>query len=129
MYTRRESNQQLAPQPANLDIVTNKFNSIHINNIQDVFDELNSAIDDPNDHHIIGDKVNYRRRMTDAGPRIYSQETDTYRALIGLKGYLENEAMWDISPTYGRNDSKDSVKNSIHAGNMATSIYQDQSTW
>ncbi|MFT6902541.1 MAG: iron complex outermembrane receptor protein [Colwellia sp.] len=129
MYTRRESNQQLAPQPANLDLVTNKLNSIHIDNIQDIFDKLNSAIDDPDDHHVIGDKVNYRRRMTDAGPRIYSQETDTYRASIGLKGYLENDAMWDVSATYGRNDSKDSVQNSIHAGNMATSIYQDQSTW
>jgi iron complex outermembrane receptor protein len=129
MYTRRESNQQLAPQPANLDLVTNKLNSIHIDNIQDIFDKLNSAIDDPDDHHVIGDKVNYRRRMTDAGPRIYSQETDTYRASIGLKGYLENDTMWDVSATYGRNDSKDSVQNSIHAGNMATSIYQDQSTW
>jgi len=129
MYTRRESNQQLAPQPANLDLVTNKLNTIHLDNIQAAYDEINSKIDDADDHLVIGDKVNYRRRMNDAGPRIYSQETDTYRASIGLKGYLENDAMWDISATYGRNDSKDSVQNSIHAGNMEASIYKDQSAW
>jgi len=129
MYTRRESNQQMAPQPADFNLVTNKLNAIYLNNIQDVYDELNSAIVDPKKHHVIGDKINYRRRMNDAGPRVYSQETDTYRASIGLKGYLENDAMWDISATYGRNDSKDSVQNSIHAVNMQSSIYQDQSTW
>ena len=37
-------------------------------------------------------ELEYRRRMTDAGPRIFEQETDTYRASIGLKGYLENDA-------------------------------------
>ena len=129
MYTRRESNQQLAPQPANLDLDTSKLNSIHINNVQAAYDVLNADIADPDDHSVIGDTINYRRRMNDAGPRIYSQDTDTYRASIGLKGYLENDAMWDISATYGRNDSKDSVQNSIHAGNMENTIYQAQSTW
>ena len=129
MYTRRESTQQLAAQPANLDLLTSNLSSVHLNNVQDVYDELNSTITDPDDLNVIGDSINYRRRITDGGPRIFSQETDTYRASIGLKGYLENDAMWDISATYGRNDSKDSVQNSIHAGNMTNSIYSDQNSW
>ncbi|SEL32408.1 iron complex outermembrane recepter protein [Colwellia chukchiensis] len=129
MYTRRESNQQMAPQPANLDLASNKLDALHLTNIQAAYDKLNADIADPTKHHVIEDTVNYRRRMTDAGPRIFSQETDTYRASIGLKGYLDNDAMWDISATYGRNDSKDSVQNSIHAGNMISSIYQDQNAW
>ena len=129
MYTRRESNQQMAPQPATLDLETSQIDSTYLDSIQDAYDELNSEIADPDDHYVIDDTINYRRRMTDAGPRIYEQETDTYRASIGLQGYLENDAVWDISATYGRNDAKDRVQNSIHAGNMETSIYNNQDVW
>lgn len=129
MYTRRESNQQMAPQPATLDLETSQIDSTYLDSIQDTYDELNSEIADPDDHYAIDDTINYRRRMTDAGPRIFEQETDTYRASIGLKGYLENDAVWDISATYGRNDAKDRVQNSIHAGNMETSIYNNQDVW
>ena len=67
--------------------------------------------------------------MVDAGPRMYAQKTDTYRASIALEGTLDNGSGWDVSATYGRNDSKDSVGNSIHAGNMEQSIYANQATW
>ena len=129
MYTRRESNQQMAPQPANIDLKTSELDPTYIKGIQDAYDELNAGISDPDDHYVIGDTINYRRRMTDAGPRIYAQETDTYRASIGLVGYLSNDTQWDMSATYGRNDSKDSVANSIHAANMEDSIYNHQDDW
>ncbi|ALO33409.1 TonB-dependent receptor [Colwellia sp. MT41] len=129
MYTRRESNQQMAPQPANIDLITSKIDPTYIKGIQDVYDELNSDIADSDDHYVIGDTINYRRRMTDAGPRIYGQETDTYRASVALTGYLSNDAQWEMSATYGRNDSKDSVANSIHAGNMEKSIYANPEDW
>jgi len=118
MYTRRESNQQMAPQPAAIDLAVCQSNS-----------EAGTCID-------MGDvlipeltELEYKRRMTDAGPRIYEQATDTYRASIGLTGYLSNDSQWDMSATYGRNDSKDSVANSIHAGNMEQSIYNNQDMW
>jgi iron complex outermembrane receptor protein len=116
MYTRRESNQQMAPQPANIDLDTATLDKKYTDQFKDA--DGNTPTE-----------LNYRRRMTDAGPRIYEQETDTYRASIGLKGYLENDSMWDISATYGRNDSKDRVQNSIHAGNMEKSIYGSQDLW
>ena len=119
MYTRRESNQQMAPQPANIDLNVCQPGQYNIGNCINVGEVLIPELD----------TLNYRRRMTDAGPRIYAQETDTYRASVGLVGYLSNDTQWDMSATYGRNDSKDSVANSIHAANMEDSIYNHQDDW
>jgi len=119
MYTRRESNQQMAPQPASIDLAVCQSMDAEPSSCIELGDTLIPELKE----------LEYRRRMTDAGPRIFEQETDTYRASIGLKGYLENDAVWDISATYGRNNAKDRVQNSIHAGNMEKSIYQDQSLW
>lgn len=119
MYTRRESNQQMAPQPASIDLAVCQSMDADPDSCIELGDTLIPELKE----------LEYRRRMTDAGPRIFEQETDTYRASIGLKGYLENDAIWEVSATYGRNNSKDRVQNSIHAGNMEKSIYQDQSLW
>ena len=116
MYTRRESNQQMAPQPASIDLDTSLLDDSYTDQFKD-------------ENGVLPEELEYRRRMTDAGPRIYGQETDTYRASVGLTGYLSNDSQWDMSATYGRNDSKDSVGNSIHAGNMEQSIYNHQDDW
>jgi iron complex outermembrane receptor protein len=118
MYTRRESHQQMAPQPASIDLERSELDEKY----NDQFDKIDK------DGNPI-DTLTYKRRMTDAGPRIYEQETDTYRASIGLTGFLSNDSQWDMSATYGRNDAKDSVGNSIHAGNMEQSIYDHQDMW
>ena len=108
MYTFRDSSQQMAPQPANIDLETAELDA--------KYQELANG----------EDTVVYKRRMVDAGDRIYEQETHTTRISAGLKGYLDNDDTWDIAVTFGRNDSKDKVKNSIHAGNMEQSIYDNQ---
>ncbi|WP_019029325.1 TonB-dependent receptor plug domain-containing protein [Colwellia piezophila] len=125
MYTRRESNQQMAPQPASIDLAVCQPGEANIGNC---IDEKYTAQFADEDGNLPGE-LEYRRRMTDAGPRIYGQETDTYRVSVGLTGYLSNDSQWDMSATYGRNDSKDSVGNSIHAGNMEQSIYNHQDDW
>jgi len=119
MYTRRESNQQMAPQPAAIDLDVCQPGEDTIGNCIDMGDVLIPELE----------SLLYKRRMVDAGPRIYEQVTDTYQAAIGLKGSLDNDDQWDISATYGRNDSKDKVQNSIHAGNMEQSIYDNQDLW
>ncbi len=116
MYTKRDSNQQMAPQPASIDLDTDKLDDKYTDEFVD---------EDGN----LPDSLEYRRRMVDAGPRIYEQETDTVRASIGLSGILDNDDRWDVSATYGRNDSVDGVQNSIHAGNMEKSIYANQDLW
>ncbi|MEW6998272.1 TonB-dependent receptor plug domain-containing protein [Colwelliaceae bacterium BS250] len=117
MYTRRESDQQLAPQPANIDLDTSKLDAKYADQFIDP------------ETGLVPETLNYRRRMVDAGPRQYGQETDTYRLSVALEGYLDNDDTWDMSATYGRNESKDKVGNSIHAGNMEQSIYNNQDMW
>ena len=123
MYTRRDSNQQMAPQPANIDLEISKLDSKYTDHFRDENGDFTNDKGEPID------ELNYRRRMVDAGPRIYEQITDTYLASIGLNGYLDNDDQWHMSATYGRNDSKDKVQNSIHAGNMEQSIYDNQNIW
>ncbi|MEL0632539.1 TonB-dependent receptor [Pseudoalteromonas carrageenovora] len=115
MYTRRDSTQQLAPQPASVDLQTANLDTVY----------TSAFVEDGT----LADTLEYRRRMVDAGPRIYEQETDTYRASVALQGTLDNDASWDISATYGRNDSKDSVQNSINASRVEESIYANQDIW
>ncbi len=119
MYTHRSSQQSMAPQPASVMLDTSKLHSDYTDYEEFINEETGE----------LEEELEYRRRMTDAGPRISKQETDTYRASLGLTGYLDNDDSWNISATYGRNDSKDSVENSIHAGNMEASIYDNQDVW
>ncbi|PAJ72816.1 hypothetical protein CJF42_19090 [Pseudoalteromonas sp. NBT06-2] len=116
MYTRRDSNQQMAAQPANIDLDTTKLDNKYTDQFKD--DGGNTP-----------GELNYRRRMSDAGSRIYEQKTDTYRFSLGLEGILDNDASWNIDVTYGRNDSEDKVQNSIHADNMEKNIYEKQDLW
>lgn len=67
MYTRRDSHQQMAPQPASVDLETSKLDEKYTNGFKD-------------GNGTLADSLEYRRRMVDAGPRIYDQKTDTYRA-------------------------------------------------
>ncbi|MGS0677424.1 TonB-dependent receptor [Shewanella sp. 125m-1] len=132
LYTKRKSNQQLAPQPANLDL-----------NVCGSGYEIEDGAEDPGcmnltDEMVAGgivanDKgqVNYRKRMNDVGPRVYTQDTDTWRVSAGLEGSLDiNTGMnWDASYTYGNNKAKSAVENSINANLMTAAIYADQDPW
>ncbi|WP_394393131.1 TonB-dependent receptor [Shewanella woodyi] len=126
LYTKRKSNQQLAPQPANimLDVCApgdDPMTCLELD--QDMIDAGITA--DKNG------QVNYRKRMNDVGPRIYNQDTDTWRISAGLEGSLDiNTGMnWDASYTYGNNKAKTGVENSINANLMADAIYADQDPW
>ncbi|TKB47526.1 TonB-dependent receptor plug domain-containing protein [Thalassotalea mangrovi] len=116
MFTHRDSKQQMAPMPATVDLETANLDS----------EWLTSFTDEQGN---VPEELEYKRRMADAGPRIFKQQTDTIRASVGVKGYLDNDATWDMSATYGRNDAKDQMENAIHGGNMIESIYNNQDLW
>lgn len=126
LYTKRKSNQQLAPQPADLML-----------NVCGAGDDTLKCVDidaDMASAGIVADDdglLNYRKRMNDVGPRIYKQDTDTWRASVALEGSLDiNTGMnWDISYTYGKNEAETSVENSINATLMSNAIYTDQDVW
>ncbi|GGQ21196.1 TonB-dependent receptor plug domain-containing protein [Shewanella litoralis] len=128
LYTKRKSDQQLAPQPA--DVMLNVCGADGVAagasciTLSDAMVAGGIAADDTG-------RVNYRRRTTDAGPRIYSQDTDTFRISAALAGELDiNTGMnWDLAYTYGKNKADSSVDNSINATNLKESVYANQDAW
>ncbi|WP_445773720.1 TonB-dependent receptor plug domain-containing protein [Shewanella sp.] len=125
LYTKRKSDQQLAPQPASvmLDVCDSDADSSCVT-LTDAMTDAGISADDTG-------RVEYRRRITDAGPRIYSQDTDTFRISAGLAGDLDiNKGMnWDIAYTYGKNKAESTVANSINATNLSESVYANQDAW
>ncbi|NKF50437.1 TonB-dependent receptor [Shewanella sp. WXL01] len=128
LYTKRKSNQQLAAQPA-----STKLNVCGADGVApgepcvDLTPEMIAAGIAPDSTG----RVEYRRRTTDVGPRIYSQDTDTLRASAGLAGSLDiNTGMdWDFSYTYGKNSAKTSVANSINQKKFDESVYNNFDDW
>ncbi|MCH1931222.1 TonB-dependent receptor [Shewanella sp. A25] len=125
VYTNRRSNQQMAAQPASimLDVCEDAADTSCIT--------LDSAMAAGG---IVADdkgRVEYRRRTNDVGPRIYSQNTDTWRLSAGLAGSLDVHTgmNWDVSYTYGKNKADTAVDNSIHAARMADSVYANPDAW
>ncbi|GGP62003.1 TonB-dependent receptor [Shewanella saliphila] len=125
LYTKRKSDQQLAPQPASvmLDVCDSDSDSSCVT-LTDEMTEAGISADETG-------RVEYRRRITDAGPRIYSQDTDTFRISAGLAGELDinNGMNWDVAYTYGKNKAESSVANSINATNLSESVYANQDAW
>ncbi|WP_163930151.1 TonB-dependent receptor [Paraferrimonas sp. SM1919] len=125
IYTRRESGQQMAPEPASVMLVT--CNATLTQNCVNLTPEMIAGGIEADDKG----RVEYRRRMQDVGPRITEQEVDTFRLSAGFNGQLDiHEGLnWDLSYTLGKNDSKDFMKNAIRADRMANSIYNNQDKW
>jgi iron complex outermembrane recepter protein len=127
VYTKRKSDQQLAPQPA--DIMLGVCGEANIDLAKCV--SLTPAMIAGG---IAADKtgrVNYRRRLNDVGPRVYEQDTDTLRLSAGLEGSLDVSTglNWDLAYTYGKNKANNSVANSINAVKTANSVYANQDAW
>ncbi|MBY5921148.1 TonB-dependent receptor plug domain-containing protein [Ferrimonas balearica] len=111
MYTRRDSNQQMAPAPiTGLYLDTAQLGS-------GPWDGAETAV--------------YKRRMTEAGPRTFDQTTDTYRVVAGLEGYLDigNGYDWDISYTFGRNEATSWARNLAITSRVEQSIYDNPEAW
>ncbi|MCZ4338708.1 TonB-dependent receptor plug domain-containing protein [Shewanella colwelliana] len=125
LYTKRQSEQMMAPQPASvmLDVCTPSSTG----NCITLTDEMLAGGISADDQG----KVEYRRRMTDAGNRIYEQDTDTLRISAGLAGVLDVHTGidWDVAYTYGKNKAETWVHNSINASNMEQSMYDNQDAW
>ncbi|KFZ37122.1 TonB-dependent receptor [Shewanella mangrovi] len=125
LYTKRKSHQQMAAQPADifLDVCTDTLTSNCVT--------LDSAMTAAGITADANGQVEYRQRTNDVGDRIYTQDTDTYRASLGLQGDLNvaNGMRWDVSYTYGKNKATTGTENSINATWMADAIYADQDAW
>ncbi|KAF1722300.1 TonB-dependent receptor [Pseudoxanthomonas wuyuanensis] len=57
------------------------------------------------------DLVLQRRRLEEAGPRHFYQETDTFRAVLGLEGRFGTGWEWNAAVNWGRNTGIDGSSN------------------
>ncbi len=115
MYTRRTSQQRLAPDASfrvtpdtetpNNGAQWNDF--VPANNPYNPFGSVNCA----NTAGVCNEDVYINRRFVESGGRLFAQKADQYRLLFGVKGELENWFRWDISYTYAETQTVDETKN------------------
>ena len=127
LYTKRKSDQQLAPQPGDIMLDVCGAPGASLQNCITLTPAMLAgglAADDTG-------RINYRRRTNDVGPRIYAQDTDTLRLSAALAGSLDVHTgmNWELSYTYGKNEADTSVANSINAVKMENSVYANQAAW
>ena len=60
------------------------------------------------------DLILERRRIAEQGPRIFFQETNTFRAVAGAKGAINDKWDWNASLNWGRNTGVDGMTNIIN---------------
>ncbi len=84
MYTHRESEQKLAPEPLFTDQEGLVVSSQSMYNPWGV------------------DFTTVRRRLVEFSNRTYNQDLDTFRIVTGLKGKFMPNWSWDLSLNYGR---------------------------
>ncbi|TKB58581.1 TonB-dependent receptor [Ferrimonas aestuarii] len=106
MYTKRWSEQQMAPQPI---WSTSGWEYDPISEGGWMTDDLLPWVQP-------GEKVSYGRRMSDTGNRVFNQTVDTVRVVLGLEGEFDNGWGWDVAYTKGRNDSTDTLANLHNIG-------------
>lgn len=95
MYTNRQSDQLAAPGGLG------------------VYRPINIAANHPT-NPTGQDLLLQRRRLEEAGPRHFSQEVNTFRGLVGLKGHFGTGWDWSAAFNWGRNtgvDGSDNVAN------------------
>ncbi|RDV25266.1 TonB-dependent receptor [Alteromonas aestuariivivens] len=143
-YTKRWSEQQMAPQPVWFDFeYTESMGDALLSQTWDqgVRDEDGEFVLDAQGNPVFtetnyayGDMISYGRRMSDTGTRDFSQVVDTVRAVIGAEGAI-GEYYWDFSANFGRNDSVDRLTNLHNMGSIqddiATGAFNpiDQAAW
>ena len=120
MYSKRWSEQQMAPQPVWFDFTYADWMGD------------GAGTDNP---FTEGEAISYGRRMSDVGNRGFSQVVDTVRLVLGAEGEFENGWTWDVSYNFGRNDSVDRLANLINMGSVQDDINNqsfnplDQASW
>ncbi|WP_299794594.1 TonB-dependent siderophore receptor [uncultured Shewanella sp.] len=125
LYTKRKSKQMMAPQPAS--VMLDVCETGQTGNCIEYTQAMKDGGITPDDNG----QLEYRRRMTDAGNRIYEQDTDTLRVSGGLAGTLDVHTGidWDVAYTYGSNKATTWVHNSINATKMEQSMYDNTEEW
>ncbi|QYK02647.1 TonB-dependent receptor [Shewanella psychrotolerans] len=121
MYSKRWSNQQMAPQPIWNSSAWAYDSSWMTQDLVGLVQE--------------GEKLDYGRRVVESGNRYFSQTVDTVRIVVGLEGEFGNGWAWDVSYNKGKNDSVDTLANLHNLGSIDDAVMNkefdpfDQASW
>jgi iron complex outermembrane recepter protein len=69
----------------------------------------------PNDGSVGGNYNEIKRRVIEAGPRIFKQKVTTYYGVATLDGTFGPEWFWDLNGTYGKNKATQTMFGNINA--------------
>ncbi|WP_299570258.1 TonB-dependent receptor [uncultured Shewanella sp.] len=125
MYSKRWSDQQMAPQPI--------WNGSPWE--YKPMSEGGFMTDDLLPWVQPGEELSYGRRMVESGSRDFSQVVDTIRLVVGLEGEFDNGWTWDASYNKGKNDSVDTLANLHNIGSINDAVLEGefdpflQSSW
>ncbi|PMG71992.1 TonB-dependent receptor [Shewanella sp. 10N.286.51.B7] len=125
MYSKRWSDQQMAPQPI-WNSESWEYQPISAGGW--MTDDLLPWVED-------GELVDYGRRMVETGSRDFSQVVDTIRLVVGVEGEFDNGWTWDASYNKGKNDSVDTLANLHNIGSINDAVQAEefdpflQSSW
>ncbi|MBU2871320.1 TonB-dependent receptor [Colwellia sp. E2M01] len=116
-YTKRWSEQQMAPQP-----IWNAQSWIYMPKSAGSLEDGYFMTDDLLPFAQPGEKLDYGRRMSDTGSRYFTQTVDTVRIVAGLEGILANDWAWNIAYNKGRNDSVNTLANLHNIGSINSAV-------
>jgi iron complex outermembrane recepter protein len=103
-YNTRASEQRLAPFP--LFTVTQGI-VVSADNIYNSFGR---------------NLMDVRRRMTEAGNRLFEQDVRSYRALAGVEGSFSSTGHWNVSAGYGRTASTETQRGDLLTGKLRDAL-------
>jgi len=117
-YTDRQSNEELNPEPLGFDVATPQFpNDLESpaflpNGTLNPFNPTNQ----PNAAALYGagnvhTDVPILTRRFEAGPRLYTDDIETYRIRAGLQGTALGKFDWEAGYSYGRSSASYTVSN------------------
>lgn len=104
IYTHRESEQKLAPEPL-------------------FTDQEGLTVSKDNVYNPWGvDFTTVRRRLVEFSNRTYTQDVDTFRLVTGLKGNFTKSWNWDLSINYGRTQGVSTKAGLLQRSKLANAV-------
>lgn len=128
MYTRRTSQQRLAPDASfAVTTVDTPNNGEQMNDYVPANNPFNPyGVNPRNGESLSNLAVRINRRFVESGGRLFAQGADTYRLVAGFQGELFNTGInWDASYTFAYNEIVNETKNYGRFDRWATAVDPD----
>jgi iron complex outermembrane receptor protein len=132
-YTDRQSMETLNPEPIGYDAPTPKFpnglysSATYVNNAGQTVPNPYNPTNAANAAALygadnVGTNVPILTRRTESGPRIYTDDIETYRIRAGLQGTLFGKYEWEADYLYGQSSARYDVANETNLYHLSQEL-------